>query len=246
MNLTEINLREKEFHNKLHSGTGKRKESFFYKALANVYTDFFDILLKLAPKKEVLDFGCGTGSYVKKVASFKPKKIIGIDISENSIEKAKKNNSENINITDFKVGNCEDTKLGSEQFDLVYGSAILHHLEFNKSLDEIHRLLKINGSLVFIEPMATNPFINFYRFLTPKSRSKDEHPLRDKDLEYIKSKFGNFKIRYYGFFTLVFILFYRSPDSKIFKFLKKIDHIFLNNNFVKGLAWTVIITAKKN
>ena len=163
-----------------------------------------------------------------------------------SIEKAKKNNSENIQTTDFKVGNCEDTKLNSEQFDLVYGSAILHHLEFKKSLDEIYRLLKVDGSLVFIEPMATNPFINFYRFLTPKSRSHDEHPLTNKDLDYIKSKFKDCKVQYYGFFTLVFILFYKSPESKIFKFLKKIDHIFLNNNFFKGLAWTVIITAKKN
>ena len=246
MRLTEINLREKEFHNKLHSGSGKRKEGFFYKALSNVYTDFYKILSQLSPNKEVLDFGCGTGSYVKQVSNFKPKKIIGIDISENSIEKAKKNNSENIQITDFKVGNCEDTKLNSEQFDLVYGSAILHHLEFKKSLDEIYRLLKVNGSLVFIEPMATNPFINFYRFLTPKSRSHDEHPLTNKDLDYIKSKFKDCKVQYYGFFTLVFILFYKSPESKIFKFLKKIDHIFLNNNFFKGLAWTVIITAKKN
>ena len=90
MRLTEINLREKEFHNKLHSGSGKRKEGFFYKALSNVYTDFYEILSQLSPNKEVLDFGCGTGSYVKQVSNFKPKKIIGIDISENSIEKAKK------------------------------------------------------------------------------------------------------------------------------------------------------------
>ena len=46
MRLTESNIREKEFHNKLHSGSGKRKEGIFYKALANVYTDFFEILSK--------------------------------------------------------------------------------------------------------------------------------------------------------------------------------------------------------
>jgi len=246
MNLTKINLREKEFHNKLHSGSGIRKESYFYKALSNIYSDFFQILSDLAPNKEVLDYGCGTGSFIKRVLDFRPKKIVGLDISKNSIEKAKKNNIENKQFIEFKVGNCENSKLSSNQFDLIYGSAILHHLEFTKSLDELHRLLKINGTLVFIEPMATNPLINFYRFLTPKSRSHDEHPLTNKDLNYIKSRFGNFKIRYYGFFTLIFILFYKNPESKIFKFLAQIDYFFLNNNFLKNLAWAVIITAKKN
>ena len=67
MNLTKINLREKEFHNKLHSGSGIRKESYFYKALSNIYSDFFQILSDLAPNKEVLDYGCGTGSFIKRV-----------------------------------------------------------------------------------------------------------------------------------------------------------------------------------
>ena len=44
MSLTEINIREKEFHNKLHSEGSKRSESIFYKALHNLYEDFFNLI----------------------------------------------------------------------------------------------------------------------------------------------------------------------------------------------------------
>ena len=40
MNLTEVNLREKEFHNKLQSKKKGRFENIFYKALYNMHEDF--------------------------------------------------------------------------------------------------------------------------------------------------------------------------------------------------------------
>jgi len=40
MSLTKINLREKEFHNKLHSKEKGRFENIFYKALYNMYEEF--------------------------------------------------------------------------------------------------------------------------------------------------------------------------------------------------------------
>ena len=102
---------------------------------------------------EILDYGCGIGSFVEKIIKFNPKKIIGIDISEVSINKAKEKAKElKINV-DFKVDNCEKTNLENNSFDIVYGTGILHHLQINKCLDEIHRILKPNGSLVFIEPL---------------------------------------------------------------------------------------------
>ena len=44
MSLTEKNLREKDFHNELQSRPKGRFENVFYKALANVWTDFYDCL----------------------------------------------------------------------------------------------------------------------------------------------------------------------------------------------------------
>ena len=67
--------------------------------------------------------------------------------------------------------------MNSASFDIAYGSGILHHLNLNKSLNELKRILKKDGKIIFIEPMATNPFINLYRKFTPNARTSDEHPL---------------------------------------------------------------------
>ena len=190
---------------------------------------------------------CGIGSSIEKVINFNPKKITGIDISEVSIEKAiSRAREKGINV-EYKVDNCEKTELKDNNFDIVYGTGILHHLEIEKYLNEIFRLLKPGGSLVFIEPLGTNPLINLYRKFTPNSRSKDEHPLIKKDFNYINNKFIETNIKYYGFLTLVFFPFYRSPKhSLLFKFFATLDQFIFKFKFFRIFAWSVLITAKKN
>lgn len=247
MSLTEINIREKEFHNKLHSEGSKRSESIFYKALHNLYEDFFNLIKSKSENKNVLDFGCGVGSYTKKVLGFNPIKVTGIDISEKAISIAKENKINNKDKVDYRVENCENTKLLSNQYDLIYGAGILHHLNLKKSITEIDRLLKKNGTLIFIEPLGTNPMINLYRVLTPNSRSKDEHPFNFRDIKNFKNQFRNVEIKYYGFFTLLFLPFYKSPqNSKIFSISSKVDRYILSLPFLKFLAWSIIIKAEKN
>ena len=106
MTLSDKNIREKEFHNKLQSKTKGRFENIFYKAIYNSTEDFFNFLELNSNNLDVLDYGCGIGNSIKKVMNFNPKKITGIDISEVSIEKAKKISSSNLNI-ELLVDNCE-------------------------------------------------------------------------------------------------------------------------------------------
>ncbi len=247
MSLTDKNIREKDFHNKLQSKPKGRFENIFYKALYNLTEDFFEKLKIFSENADILDYGCGTGSSLKKVVGFNPKKIVGIDISEVSIEKARNNvGNQNKNLK-LLVDNCEQTKLDDNEFDLVYGTGILHHLQINRCLNEISRVLKPGGKLLFIEPLGTNPLINFYRLLTPNSRSKDEHPLLKKDFDFIENKFSKMDIRYYGFFTLIFFPFYNNPkNSNFFKLLKNLDQYFFKFSLFKKLAWSVLIVAEKN
>ena len=177
---------------------------------------------------------------------FNPKKITGIDISEVSIFKAKEKFTNSESKVELLVNNCEKTTFNNDKFDIVYGLGILHHLQFSKCINEISRILKPDGKLLFIEPLGTNPLINFYRLLTPKSRSRDEHPLIFKDFEIIKSNFRSVNIKYYGFLTLVFFPFYSSSDSIIFKLLVNLDQLLFKVKIFRYLAWSVLITAKKN
>ena len=246
MTLTKINLREKEFHNKLQSKKGGRFEAIFYKAIYNAKEDFLNFLSENSINSEILDFGCGDGYYIEKVIKFNPKKITGIDISEVAINDANKNAKDlGLNV-EYKVDNCEKTSFENNSFDIVYGTGILHHLQIDKCLDEINRVLKSNGNLLFIEPLGTNPLINLYRKFTPKSRSIDEHPLLNKDFKYINKKFTNVKIKYYGFLTLIFFPFYKSPgNSKLFKVLTLLDQFLFKFKFFQYFAWSVLIRAKK-
>ena len=246
MTLTEQNLREKEFHDKLQSKSKGRFENIFYKAIINAWEDFYNFLSLNSTNSEILDYGCGVGPTIEKVIKFNPKKITGIDISDVSISKAKEKFANSSSKIELLVDNCENTTFSDHKFDIVYGLGILHHLQFSKCINEISRILKPEGKLLFIEPLGTNPIINFYRMLTPKSRSKDEHPLVLKDFEMIKSSFKNVNIKYYGFSTLVFFPFYSSNDSKIFKFLIKLDQLLFKNKIFRYFAWSVLITATKN
>ena len=247
MKLTEINLREKDFHNNLQSRKKSRFENIFYKALYNMYEDFNSIIYKKAKKKIILDYGCGVGSVTEKIANFYPEKLVGIDISEVSINKASEN-AKKLNLQiEYSVDNCENLKFKENTFDLVFGSGILHHLDIDKAINEISRVLKNNGEMIFLEPLGTNPLINLYRKLTPNSRSVDEHPFVEKDFLLINSLFKRVETNYYGFFTLIFFLFYRKPEkSVLFKIICKIDHYFFKIKYFKNFAWSVLIVAKKN
>ena len=247
MNLTEINLREKEFHNKLQFKSKGRFENIFYKALYNMYKDFSTYTSEKSKNKVVLDYGCGIGSITQKIATLKPSKLFGIDISEVSINKAMEN-AKILNLQiNYSVDNCEETKFKNETFDLIFGSGILHHLNLNKSVSEINRILKSDGEMVFLEPLGTNPLINLYRKLTPNSRSADEHPFLKKDFNFINSLFDRVTVRYYGFFTLIFFLLYKNPKkSFLFKIISKLDHYFFKIRYFRNFAWSVLIVAKKN
>jgi ubiquinone/menaquinone biosynthesis C-methylase UbiE len=246
MNLSDKNIREKEFHNKLQSKGKGRFEDIFYKAIYNSNEDFFEFLKSNSNNSQILDYGCGIGSSLEKVVKFNPKRIVGIDISEVSIEKAKKVSPNNAKI-ELLVDNCEKTKFEDNSFDIVYGTGILHHLNFKICLEEIRRILKPGGRFLFIEPLGTNPLINLYRKLTPGSRSVDEHPLVNNDFNLIKDRFYEMKVKYYGFLTLIFFPFYTSPkNSAVFNILKNIDQFLFKINIFRKLAWSVLIVAEKN
>ena len=98
-----------------------------------------------------------------------------------------------------------------------------------------------------MEPLGTNPLINLYRKLTPKSRTIDEHPLISKDFDFIKNTFGTITVKYYGFTSLIFFMFYRNSKKSIsFKLFSTLDSWIFKIKFLRFLAWSVLIIAKKS
>lgn len=130
----------------------------------------FDILsdfIGMKKEKNILDLGCGMGrNSIKLAMSDKTCQVVGIDISPVAInianELAEKFHTKNFKaiLSDFK----ELQRDYVEKFDFVLLVNMLHHTDQPKIiLENIHRALKNDGSLIILENNPLNPlFIPFF------------------------------------------------------------------------------------
>ena len=76
--------------------------------------------------KRVLEMGCGDGRLTLRLAKFNPIKIIAIDPDSKSIRAARKNLPEKYkDRIEYRIGNAEHVKHGSDLFDIVVFSWVL-------------------------------------------------------------------------------------------------------------------------
>jgi 2-polyprenyl-3-methyl-5-hydroxy-6-metoxy-1,4-benzoquinol methylase len=99
---------------------------------------YFKIVSLLCKGKNLLEYGCGTGSYSKQWLKMGAR-VTGIDISEEGIKMAKKDMADSAFHADFHVMDAEKTSFHDGSFDLVVGTGILHHLDLAKSYRELSR-----------------------------------------------------------------------------------------------------------
>lgn len=104
----------------------------------------------LSPEDVVLDVGCGEG-YVTNILKNYCRRIIGIDYSEEAINKAK----QRYGLECYQM-RCTDLRFEAEFFDKVICTELLEHLTLHqawKCLSEIYRVLKAGGMLVGSTPL---------------------------------------------------------------------------------------------
>jgi SAM-dependent methyltransferase len=143
--------------------------------------------------KTILDFGCGTGENTLLLAG-RGARVISMDLSASLIELAKKRLQ--INGVDgdisFMAGSAHHVPLPDESVDLVFGIAILHHLDLSLAANEVCRLLRKGGRAIFQEPIRNSPTVRILRKLVPY-RSPDvsafERPLTDAELDDFGAQF---------------------------------------------------------
>ena len=105
-------------------------------------------LLNPRESMRILDVGCGTGNFSIKLSQLGCS-VVGIDVSENMLEIAKKKSARlNLNIK-FLHGNSEELPFDDESFDAVISiTAIEFFTNWGKSIKEMLRVIKKEGSLV--------------------------------------------------------------------------------------------------
>ena len=241
----EIKARERAFHdNRFGQHVDPRaKLDGVYSITAASTMKFRTLLAQDFPHAgNILEYGCGTGGDFDFYKKLNPH-LYGIDISEEAIQKAQTRAMTEGLSANFKVGDAESTGYENNIFDRIVGLGILHHLDLEKSLPELARIIKQEGGCIFSEPLGHNPIINFFRFLTPKLRTPDEHPLKNKDFDLMRIHFNEVNIEYFYILTFLSLPFRRTAVFKpVYRFLAAADGwMFRNFPWLGKYAWICII-----
>jgi SAM-dependent methyltransferase len=150
----------------------------------------------------VVDFGCGSGANTVLLAN-RGAEVWGVDISQDLIRLARRRLVVNGRArgAQFVVGSAHDLPFPDGSVDVLFGIAILHHLDLAQVSGEVHRVLRPGGRAIFQEPVRNARAIRFLRSLVPY-RAPDispyERPLTDPELHAFASRFAAVRVRAFG------------------------------------------------
>jgi SAM-dependent methyltransferase len=147
----------------------------------------------------IVDFGCGSGSNTVQLAN-RGAHVWAVDISEDLIRLAIRRLAVNNRAggAQFIVGSAHDLPFPDQSIDVVFGIAILHHLDLRLVSREVHRVLRPGARAIFQEPVRNSPTVKFVRSLIPY-RAPDispfERPLTDSELREFAAPFSSVRAR---------------------------------------------------
>jgi SAM-dependent methyltransferase len=198
--MRKINLEnEKNFeNNKIVDSSIREKQLKYYWAVQPLIDQHNANTLAIIKNKKVLEIGCSSGE-LAEIYCQHSKSYIGIDISDRAIDEAKKKKLFN---ADFKCLDCHDLPFDNGRFDCIIVNSILHHLNLELALREMHRVLNIQGILILREPLGINPLWQVYRFVTPHQRTADEKAFSLQDIKVLEKFFDLTEIKWFGLLSL--------------------------------------------
>lgn len=165
--------------------------------------------------QSILDIATGTGDLALMMSKLKPKKIVGLDISEGmlAVGKQKIAKAELNDTIEMIVGDSEDMPFKDNTFDAITVSfGVRNFANLDRGLTEIRRVLKPTGTLVILETSNPTkfPFKQGYKIYTSLL------------LPMIGKLFSKDKIAYS----------YLSESANYFPFGKNFDNILKKNGFI--------------
>jgi ubiquinone/menaquinone biosynthesis C-methylase UbiE len=99
---------------------------------------------------------------------------------------------------EFIVGSAHEVPLPDNSVDIVFGIAILHHLDLALSAREVLRLLRPGGRAIFQEPVRSSRLLKVVRKLIPYRAphvSPYERPLTKSELSAYAKGFSSSRVK---------------------------------------------------
>jgi 2-polyprenyl-3-methyl-5-hydroxy-6-metoxy-1,4-benzoquinol methylase len=148
--------------------------------------------------KTVVDLGCGKGENLVPLSQ-RGANVIGLDLSPELIELARKRVATAGVNADVRVGSAYATGLPDESVDIVFCIALVHHLNIQQVCNEMRRILKKTGFIVISEPVRFSQSYDRVRKLLPSKRniSNHEHPLTRTEYDCLTTDFSVENVRYF-------------------------------------------------
>lgn len=146
-----------------------------YQKRAPVNVFFFELAIAelrrgfrwLSGSRSVLEYGCGTGETIElflETAEQRPERIVGIDLSDVSVEVARRRHPFEFHV----VPDNDLTFLPESSLDGAYMIGVLHHTEeHGKIFDQIARVLQPGGKFLIMDLTKNNPIIESARAAFP-------------------------------------------------------------------------------
>ncbi len=158
--------------------------------------------------RRVLDLGCGAGEaavwFAKQGAD-----VVASDISAEFLDVVHRVAGLHGVRVQTHQGDADRLDFPDDTFDVVYAGNLLHHADLDRTLEQIHRVLKPGGRVVTWDPLRHNPLIHVYRRMAMDVRTVDEHPLAIGDVRRFARWFSDVHYECFWFCTLwIFVRFF--------------------------------------
>ena len=211
------------------------------------YAFFEELLKKYSQNCRVLDFGCGNGIHSLTPLRFGAREVIGIDLSQKSLDIAKirAQKQGRADKVQFLLMNAEELEFPDNSFDIVIDGGTFSSLRLDVALKEIARILKPEGTVIGIETLGHNPLTNIKRVwnVARGTRTKwaADHIFKMRDFILAKKYFENVQARFFHLLILPFLAFRKIPGMPlIIKTAETVDEKLLKIPLLKRYAFKTV------
>lgn len=227
--------RELTRFDKSFATSGSKTQQAFYQVIGDV------------KGKSVLEVGCGTGKLSVYLAT-QGATVTATDFTKNALENTRELAAYN-NVADrVRLEQVDGLDLASlnEEYDLVVGRFVLHHIEpFDQFVDVLHTVIKKGGRGVFMENNAQNPFLMFARknvagkMGIPRYGDDEEYPLEKREVEMIEKKFDEVVQHFPE------LVFFKKISTYIFRHKRIFSPFTTMNKWIDSMLYNMVPPVRK-